>query len=61
MLEDDGTVALPNAFLPTAERYNLMSKIDHWVIRSVFRSYAGKHGLFAKHNKPVQLASYNFV
>jgi len=56
MLEDDGTVALPNAFLPTAERYNLMSKIDHWVIRSVFRSYAGKHGLFAKHNKPVQLA-----
>jgi EAL domain-containing protein (putative c-di-GMP-specific phosphodiesterase class I) len=47
---------LPNEFMPTAERYNLMSKIDHWVIRSVFRSYAGKHGLFAKHNKPVQLA-----
>jgi diguanylate cyclase (GGDEF)-like protein/PAS domain S-box-containing protein len=56
MLEDDGTVTLPNEFMPTAERYNLMSKIDHWVIRSVFRSYAGKHGLFAKHNKPVQLA-----
>ena len=56
MLEDDGTVALPNEFMPTAERYNLMSKIDHWVIHNVFRSYASKRGLFAKHNKTVQLA-----
>jgi diguanylate cyclase (GGDEF)-like protein/PAS domain S-box-containing protein len=56
MLDDDGTVTLPNAFMPTAERYNLMSTIDHWVIRNVFRCYASKHGLFSDHNEPVQLA-----
>jgi len=34
MLERDGKVVAPMAFIPAAERYNLMQDIDRWVIRS---------------------------
>jgi PAS domain S-box-containing protein len=30
---DDGLVIAPGAFLPVAERYGLISEIDHWVLR----------------------------
>ena len=33
MLEPDGRLIAPGAFLPAAERYNLMPAIDRWVIR----------------------------
>ncbi|MCK4705675.1 MAG: EAL domain-containing protein, partial [Gammaproteobacteria bacterium] len=36
MLDKDGEVIAPMAFIPAAERYNLMQDIDHWVIRSSF-------------------------
>ncbi|MCK4705596.1 MAG: EAL domain-containing protein [Gammaproteobacteria bacterium] len=36
MLGKDGKVISPMAFIPAAERYNLMQDIDHWVIRSSF-------------------------
>ncbi len=32
MIETDGTVVAPNAFIPAAERYGLMSKVDYWVV-----------------------------
>ncbi len=31
----DGTIVPPMAFIPAAERYSLMPKIDQWVIRNV--------------------------
>lgn len=31
---EDGRIVLPGAFLPAAERYNLATKIDRWVIRA---------------------------
>lgn len=31
-LEEDGQIFPPGAFLPAAERYNLSSKIDRWVV-----------------------------
>jgi diguanylate cyclase (GGDEF)-like protein/PAS domain S-box-containing protein len=34
--EDDGEIIPPNAFLPAAERYNLATKIDQWVIQNSF-------------------------
>ncbi|MCW8909438.1 MAG: diguanylate cyclase, partial [Gammaproteobacteria bacterium] len=43
MLDKDGEVIAPMAFIPAAERYNLMQDIDYWVIRSAFaaiRKYA---------------------
>ena len=36
MLDADGKVILPMSFIPAAERYNLMPKIDRWVIAAAF-------------------------
>jgi predicted signal transduction protein with EAL and GGDEF domain len=32
----EGQLILPGTFIPAAERYNLMSAIDRWVIRATF-------------------------
>ena len=34
--EADGTVVLPGAFLPAAERFHMATCIDRWVVREVF-------------------------
>ena len=33
--KDDGSIVLPGDFLPTAERYNLIEKIDSWVVSTL--------------------------
>ena len=33
MIDDDGTILAPGTFLPAAAKYNLMRRIDRWVIR----------------------------
>ena len=38
--DESGNIIPPGAFLPSAERYNLMDKIDYWVIAQSFRFYA---------------------
>ncbi len=40
MIDDEGSLIQPNAFIPAAERYNLMQKVDRWVISEVFRTLA---------------------
>ncbi|MDZ8089321.1 MAG: EAL domain-containing protein [Nostoc sp. DedQUE12b] len=35
-----GNLVLPMAFIPAAERYNLMHLIDRWVIRTLFRNWS---------------------
>jgi diguanylate cyclase (GGDEF)-like protein/PAS domain S-box-containing protein len=37
MLDDEDNILAPNDFIPAAERYGVMSNIDRWVIRTVFR------------------------
>ena len=37
-LKDKGEVIAPGAFIPAAERYNLMPAIDRWVISQAFKS-----------------------
>jgi diguanylate cyclase (GGDEF)-like protein len=39
MRDEDGKLLSPMAFLPAAERYNLMPAIDFWVIKNAFRYY----------------------
>lgn len=34
---ENGTMVHPGAFLPASERYNIIGKLDRWVIREVFR------------------------
>ncbi len=33
----DGEIVLPNSFLPAAERFNLMRKVDRWIIDNIFK------------------------
>jgi diguanylate cyclase (GGDEF)-like protein len=37
MVDEQGNIISPEMFLPAAERYNLISKLDMWVIGHVFR------------------------
>jgi len=48
-LEDkDGKIISPMAFIPPAERYGMMQRIDRWVIEEVFKQYTI---LYEKSNK----------
>jgi diguanylate cyclase (GGDEF)-like protein/PAS domain S-box-containing protein len=40
MLDERGKLIPPMAFIPAAERYNLMPMIDRWVIRTAFSTLA---------------------
>jgi diguanylate cyclase (GGDEF)-like protein/PAS domain S-box-containing protein len=45
LLDEDGRLVPPGTFLPAAERFNLMPRIDRWVIEQVFGRY---HALAAQ-------------
>src|SRR6185312_13026523 len=53
MLDSDGSIVPPMAFIPAAERYNLMPTIDRWVIHEALSRYSelrpshSPHGTFA--------------
>ncbi|HEX6864419.1 MAG TPA: EAL domain-containing protein [Thermoanaerobaculia bacterium] len=40
MLDEEGRIASPGAFIPAAERYHLIASIDRWVIHAAFVSLA---------------------
>ncbi len=39
MVDTEGNIVSPADFIPAAERYNLMTAIDRWVIQTALRSY----------------------
>ncbi|MES9940082.1 MAG: EAL domain-containing protein [Candidatus Thiodiazotropha sp. 6PLUC2] len=41
MLSSDGEIIPPGAFIPAAERYDLMQRLDRWVVNTIF-TYLGK-------------------
>jgi len=43
MKDEEGDIVSPDAFIPAAERYNLMPAIDRWVISQVFKSLGAPH------------------
>lgn len=55
MLNDDGNIIPPNSFIPAAERFNLMSRIDCWVIKNVCEYLAS----LEKKNIPLPIISIN--
>lgn len=55
MVDESGLLISPNAFLPAAERYHLMTKIDKWVIENQF-NYLSKH---PEHLAALELCSIN--
>lgn len=48
MVDSHDKVIPPGAFLPAAERYSLMTKLDRWVVGAAFSLYKGMNsaGLF---------------
>lgn len=42
MIDEQGKIVPPGAFIPAAERYGLMGDIDRWVVRNVFQRYDGR-------------------
>jgi diguanylate cyclase (GGDEF)-like protein/PAS domain S-box-containing protein len=48
LVERDGSLISPGAFIPAAERYNLMAAVDRWVVREVTAMYGRLRGPGAK-------------
>lgn len=55
MNDEEGNLVFPGAFLPAAERYNIMPTLDRWVIRTMFR-WLQQH---PKHLSQLDLCSIN--
>ncbi|MEH2052951.1 MAG: EAL domain-containing protein [Nostoc sp.] len=49
--DEEGNLVAPMAFIPAAERYNLMPTIDRWVINTLFKSWS-----LAEHNSNTSYA-----
>lgn len=52
MIDEQGDIIPPGAFLPAAERYNLIEQIDRWVIENTFKTLV---------DNPVFLRQINFI
>ena len=50
MLDEKGETIPPGAFLPAAERYNLISKLDCWVVEEAFALLAENPAFFKQIN-----------
>ena len=55
MIDESGKLTAPGAFLPAAERYNLIATIDRWVVSTYFRWLAEHPG----HLHALELGSVN--
>ena len=42
--DEDGSLILPGSFIPAAERFNIMGKIDRWVIKTALQQYVEVFG-----------------
>jgi diguanylate cyclase (GGDEF)-like protein/PAS domain S-box-containing protein len=65
MLDENANIVPPNAFLPAAERYNLMPAIDRWVVNNTFAWYktnaAGKSMKCVINISGTSLSDANFL
>ncbi|HVW63734.1 MAG TPA: EAL domain-containing protein, partial [Nitrosospira sp.] len=43
IIDEDGTLIPPMAFIPAAERYGLMPQLDRWVIATAFAQYEDRY------------------
>ena len=50
MEEQDGELIPPAAFLPAAERYNLITKIDRWVVEKTFDTFRAYPSIVSQFN-----------
>ena len=57
MLDEQGNLVMPGRFLPAAERFNLITGIDRWVVSHSFAWYAEHH--LARPGVPQDMMSIN--
>ncbi len=57
MLDEDGALVPPMAFIPAAERYGLMPSIDRWVVRTAFATLSRMNA--TPRGEPLALCSIN--
>ncbi|MBA1205311.1 EAL domain-containing protein [Pseudomonas capeferrum] len=55
--DENGRVILPNSFIPAAERYGLVTALDSWVVREVFKVI--RQCLDDGHEGPLALCAIN--
>jgi diguanylate cyclase (GGDEF)-like protein len=66
LIDEEGKLIPPDSFLPAAERYNLITKIDRWVIETSFRllenepSFLHNIGFFSLNLSGQSLAEIDF-
>jgi diguanylate cyclase (GGDEF)-like protein/PAS domain S-box-containing protein len=53
LLDEEGRMVEPMAFVPAAERYNLMPAIDRWVVREVISRHAVQHRHAPADERPI--------
>ncbi|MBT8100049.1 MAG: EAL domain-containing protein, partial [Gammaproteobacteria bacterium] len=58
--DEDGGVVLPDAFLPAAARFGLMSEIDFWMIERAAQAYATSGGHGARIKLAINLSANAF-
>ncbi len=56
MKSGDGDLVPPNAFIPAAERYNLMPAVDRWVIRHALQALSAQNPGHALHTCALNLS-----
>ena len=59
----DGTIVSPNDFLPSAERYNLIEKIDTWVVKYIIQwleDHADQEIMFSVNLSGRSIGSHTF-
>ena len=56
LLDEEGKLVPPLAFIPAAERYNLMTSIDRWVVRKAFEEFSENAGVVSGWNFSINLS-----
>lgn len=59
MRGNDGELIAPNAFIPTAERFNLMLEIDQWVLRHAIEKLAFLNTYWKKVKFAINLSGHS--
>lgn len=56
LLDEEGNLVPPLAFIPAAERYNLMTSIDRWVVNKAFEAFSAKAELVSSWHFSINLS-----
>jgi diguanylate cyclase (GGDEF)-like protein/PAS domain S-box-containing protein len=56
MKSSEGKLIMPGAFLPAAERYNVMPEIDRWVVSNVLKYMAAENKNFSDYSLAINIS-----